>query len=65
MKGPFYTKNGGTTLQLMDCCKNCAFINGEHIDDMYKTCFIDPCVQTCFMDPCPCMPPDEEDKTDE
>lgn len=56
MKGPFYTKNGGTTMQLMDCCKNCAFINGEHIDDMYKT---------CFMDPCPCMPPDEEDKSDE
>lgn len=53
MKGPFYTKNGGTSLQLMNCCKDCAFITGEHIDDMYKT---------CFMDPCPCMPPDEEEE---
>ena len=53
MKGPFYTKNGGTQLELMSCCKDCAFITGEHIGDMYKT---------CFMDPCPCMPPDEEEE---
>lgn len=45
MTGPLFKKNKNGELELVKCCKDCAFADyGEKDIDA-----------TCFMDPCPCL----------
>lgn len=59
MRGPFYTKDGGTKMRLFKCCQDCAFRDYENEQEETEY------TETCFMDPCPCMPIIDEDFEEE